>query len=505
MKRVALVVALTMLLLSAAWAAGGSEGQAQDGGPVGLRWLTGVWANQVDPNGYLNEAALEAVNVDLELEVMPAAQLTQRTQVLFAGGDYPEIITIGPGPLLSQNAANGTLVNMDPYWEDYPALVEGYPRDNAALSPMMVDGSIYMVPVMLADSRFNFAIRQDWLDAVGMDAPTTVEELYEVGRAFREGDPDGDGERNTFAWGMDRNGGTIVDIVNPGFGIPGNFLGYYLTAGGDVAPNFLHPNAADAIAFLKRSYEEGLLFPDSVTQIYAEQEKDFLSGQTGVMLGNNSKAAFFEDTLQEAFADGQVTYVDPLVSADGKQQWQFYSPVWRGAAVTAAANTETKVRAAMELFNWMVGEGDEIVRFGPEGVYWTERGSHGMPILEGDGYDRWYRTGEGYHELHLIISPYKTESFISPQLWADEEQVETQIAAFEQYRPYAVFDPTIGITTPLKTEYEATLREIILADIFDIIVGGEPLSSLDALESDWAARGGPEMIEEINAAYQARQ
>ena len=41
-------------------------------------------------------------------------------------------------------------------------------------------------------------IRQDWLDNLGLEIPTTFDELLEVIRAFTEDDPDGNGENDTY-------------------------------------------------------------------------------------------------------------------------------------------------------------------------------------------------------------------------------------------------------------------------------------------------------------------
>ena len=43
-------------------------------------------------------------------------------------------------------------------------------------------------------------IRTDWLDNLGLKAPTTMDELLEVARAFRYDDPDGNGQDDT--WGI---------------------------------------------------------------------------------------------------------------------------------------------------------------------------------------------------------------------------------------------------------------------------------------------------------------
>ena len=46
-------------------------------------------------------------------------------------------------------------------------------------------------------------IRQDWLDNLKLEVPTTIDELEEVMRAFTEDDPDGNGQDDTYGLGGD--------------------------------------------------------------------------------------------------------------------------------------------------------------------------------------------------------------------------------------------------------------------------------------------------------------
>ena len=42
----------------------------------------------------------------------------------------------------------------------------------------------YGFPYYLTEMRDSLAIRQDWLDKLGLKTPTTVDEFYEVAKAF---------------------------------------------------------------------------------------------------------------------------------------------------------------------------------------------------------------------------------------------------------------------------------------------------------------------------------
>lgn len=61
----------------------------------------------------------------------------------------------------------------------------------------LADGNIYALPMIndcyLCSLPVKMWIYQPWLDALGMEAPQTTEKLYLVLKAFKEGDPNGNG------------------------------------------------------------------------------------------------------------------------------------------------------------------------------------------------------------------------------------------------------------------------------------------------------------------------
>jgi putative aldouronate transport system substrate-binding protein len=499
MKKTLIVLFSIMILVGALSANGAKEAEASTG-PVNLTWLTGVWTNEVDSKGYLKAAALELLNVDLTLNVMPAAQLGQKAQVMITGGDYPEILTLhyGPNSTYKQWADQGVFVGLDKYWNDYPGLVEGFPEEET-LKTCRVNGELYMIPILMSSARFNFSLRQDWLDNLGMEVPTTIDEYYQVAKAFREGDPDGDGKKNTYAFGMDKLGGSGPEFILPAFGIEGTFREYYLDDSGKIVPNILHPNAKEALAFLQKCFQEELLYPDSIAQIYGQSRSDFKGGKTGSFLELNESSAEIDSIIQVTDPNAKVVRAEPLHDSEGNQTWFLYSPVWRGNVITQKADSEEKIRGALSLMDWMVGDGSEMRMFGPEGAYWTNRTSSGNPILEGEKLEQF--NADGYKSYNVMIRPNKTEAFILAENWGNPSEFNMIKDAFKMYEAYGVYSPATGITTPTMIEMGATLEQIILAGTFDIIAGGKPVSYLDSVIKEWSSKGGTKMLQEMNAEY----
>src|SRR5690625_6385072 len=88
----------------------------------------------------------------------------------------------------------------DQFWEVGPYLDEfenlGKLKDTI-VENTKVDGKVYSLYQGRPLSRQGIIYRKDWADNLGIEAPTTIEEFYEMNRAFTEDDPDGNGEDDT--------------------------------------------------------------------------------------------------------------------------------------------------------------------------------------------------------------------------------------------------------------------------------------------------------------------
>ena len=61
-----------------------------------------------------------------------------------------------------------------------------------------IDGQIWAIPGGYQECMFTRTMRKDWLDNLGLEVPTNLDELYEVCRAFTFDDPDGNGVDDTY-------------------------------------------------------------------------------------------------------------------------------------------------------------------------------------------------------------------------------------------------------------------------------------------------------------------
>lgn len=156
----------------------------------------------------------EAMGVTIEWNCVSGDTLTEKKNLLLnAGNDLPDALMAAglTDSELMTYGGNGLLIALEDYIneENMPNLmkiIEKRPELLAACT--MPDGHIYGLPT-ISEMGFNYsdgktyqigaipqftAINTDWLKAVNMEMPTTVDELHDVLVAFKENDVNGNGD-----------------------------------------------------------------------------------------------------------------------------------------------------------------------------------------------------------------------------------------------------------------------------------------------------------------------
>ncbi|MDI9464478.1 MAG: extracellular solute-binding protein [Bacillota bacterium] len=128
-------------------------------------------------------ARFEAANPGVKIESVPIINDEYKTKLMIAmgAGDEPDIfLSWGGGPLLEY-------VRAGKVWDMTEALNETGLIDNfmdVSLGPVKFDGGIYGVPLNNVVGAAIF-YRTDIFERLGLEIPTTMEELYEVAEVLK--------------------------------------------------------------------------------------------------------------------------------------------------------------------------------------------------------------------------------------------------------------------------------------------------------------------------------
>ncbi len=198
--------------------------------------------------------------------------------LMVASNDLPDLIvrsnwkSFGGSPTIW--AEDGIIYDLTDLIPEYMPNYWSYLSEQEyAIRDLSVDGKMYYISEIQHGMPFSGPIyRADWLEKLGLDYPETLDELYEVLVAFRDRDPNGNGQKDE--WAMSglalQNGNFSPAYVIHAYGICLDFM----QINGVVTYGALQPEFADAMAYMHKLYAEGLLDPD-----YATQDRNALDGK----------------------------------------------------------------------------------------------------------------------------------------------------------------------------------------------------------------------------------
>ena len=140
---------------------------------------------------YIKKGMLEDHNVEVEFVSVPRWTEVEQINNLLAGGTAPDLCVTYDLPTITTYSQMGGVIDLSSYVFDYkdelPNLWNWLTETNITWDQDPVSGTLFDLETKLANqNRVNTFIRQDWLDALELEVPTTKEEFYNVLCAFRD-------------------------------------------------------------------------------------------------------------------------------------------------------------------------------------------------------------------------------------------------------------------------------------------------------------------------------
>jgi putative aldouronate transport system substrate-binding protein len=331
----------------------------------------------------LTDLLEERTGVSIEFTLIPQQDYRDRMNLMFAAGaELPDMLNLANTDVNGQLlwGQQGGLIPLNALIEEhgyyFKQVAEQVPSINQLATA--ADGNLYSFPFVSdcphCDPSHRFWINKVWLDNLGLDMPTTTEEFREVLVAFRDQDPNGNGEADEIPLMGARTGWQMG---------PATFLLNSFTNWDPIAkvhveddqlvPTLVSEGYRDGLRYMNQLVEEGLLDPVSFTQNQG-QLRTLLQTEPTVIGVFPAGGAFFES--YDAVS-GDFVHLDPLEGPDGVR-WAAYNP-WTGIGQGAGAIT-TEAQYPEVAVRWLDQFFDPDLsiraRFGVEGEHWrrTEPG-----------------------------------------------------------------------------------------------------------------------------------
>lgn len=232
---------------------------------------------QIDYNDMEFFKAMEAAtNVHIEFECFPKASYNDQKNIMMTTNDYPDgffgYATMGMADINSYGPM-GIFIPVDDlieqYCPNYKSVIERFPVMDG-MTTSLEDGKKYSFGTVneapARDYPGNLYINQTWLDNLKLQMPTTLEEYYNVLKAFKEQDANGNGDPNdeipyTFLPINHINGyGGFFGAYGraEAFNAPGAALNHFVVEDGKVVYEPLTEEWKTAIKELSKFVKDGL-------------------------------------------------------------------------------------------------------------------------------------------------------------------------------------------------------------------------------------------------------
>ncbi|MCU6712818.1 extracellular solute-binding protein [Paenibacillus sp. J5C_2022] len=480
--------------------------------PVDISYLSFAYNIFPDPGGNGVDMIREKFNANIDSQFVQASDFNNKLSVLMASGDMPDTVFItGSSNNYVKWARQGAFLPLNDYIDDYETfrLVPDVVWDQIA-----VDGNIYSIPGYAPTYTFSGIIRQDWLDQLQLDMPTNYEELKQVAIAFAKNDPDNNGEDDTYGIALGMN-------IRPDYAM-GAFWStawYHKDEEGQYIPGIISPGRKEVIQTLAEAYAEGGVTKDFAVLNSSQTAKEFFSGKAGIYIGvphgmNESEFVAFKQTHPQA----EVAPIPFFVAPDGSQGG-YKAPGYVGLTTLSGKlkDNPEKVKKILEIvdygrtfipieertadnerFDWL---------FGGEGIgYDMEDGKAVLKSGEESNTPIQYMLAR--HEYWKPWAPNNEANQFAKTLYTDPDmrKLATAIEEMElQYNKTPYDNPVLGIFSETAATKGGEIDKFIIGEQIKMIAGQRPLSDWDDIVEEWKARGGTQIIQEMNDGIQARQ
>lgn len=271
-------------------------------------------------------------NIRIEWKLIPESSWTEEKNTAIMSDNLPDAF-YGIGCLTSEEiekyAADGTIIKLDSLIAEYAPNIQQILETNKLYNEATrnVDGHIYAL-AQLEDLGFDShsvaIIKKKWLDELGLDMPSTIDEFYYVLKAFKEQDPNRNGIQDEIPFSFLYMDGPLNREVKRehfwifgAFGINDNPIHIHVQDDGEVIFTADKEQWKEAVKYLHNLYVEGLIDPEVFTQDRRLlTHKVRYNKNIGVYTDYRKKWSFIPP---EEWDDYEV--LPPLIGPYGHQSW----------------------------------------------------------------------------------------------------------------------------------------------------------------------------------------
>lgn len=403
-------------------------------------------------------------NVSLEGVISQSnANEEEAFSMMLASGKLADIIGYKNPADLEKLGRDGGLIPLNDLIKEYaPDLQKVLDNDAKFRSfATSLDGNIYFIPKNLTLKSAEFWwIRQDWLDKLNLQVPTTIDELYEVLTAFRNNDPNGNGEKDEIPL-FDRAAPKMPDEYLYMFDTSTEF---YPHDGKMVFEPLMKDNFVLGVKTLAKWYKEGLIDPEIFTRGAKSRDTLYAANQAGFTHDWPSTGDY-----NVKLADSVPGFNNVAIAPMKNQNGQIIERTTRYPVAGWGISSQCQDPVTLiKFFNFFFTEkGSDMMNFGIEGVTYTKEadGTKAFTPLVMENPDftplNYLRSQGIQYRIGMVQNPAYEAAFAQPAAKEAAAYYEAHPEWFpENLPPY--FDGALNLkyTSEDETEYQNIMSNV---------------------------------------------
>lgn len=438
--------------------------------------------------------------------------------ITLSSGNIPDVVKVDATQLRLLTHAGG-IQDITEVYEKYASDLTKQILTQEGMGPFdaaTINGKLMALPQ--SESSIEKAnviwIRTDWLSAVGLPPPSTMQDLLEISKAFAEKDPNRNGVDDTYGLAITNH------LWDQMAGVRGFFAGFgaypeiwIKDEEGKLVYGGIQPEVKEALAELQRMYRAGELDKEFALKNSEQVKQDLIDGKIGMMYGEQWGVFHVDQTkLDNPGSDWKAF---PIVSNTGeppKVPLKYNIPSF--FAVRAGYDYPEAIIKMFNLFlekNW--GETAEYEKYYNDfGSVWQFSPVTPTPARKNlDAYrelaefektrDKSKLSIEA-NAIKKYIDAYRNGGLLVGWGWERVYGPSGAFAIIDQYEKnnQLLYDQFTGAPTETMIDRIKFLNDM-QNDAYINIILGESVEAFDRFVEQWRLLGGDRITQEVNEWY----
>ena len=464
--------------------------------------------NMPDYNSITSFKALEeATGTHINWTIPPGSGFEEKFNLMIAGGTLTDIVIADwQSKGVETYIEDGVLFDMSPYAFEYMPNFTKFSKENPDFARTYIydGGKIYFTTYIRKDQSLNVftgpVMRTDWLKKLNLKTPETADELYNVLKAFKTQDPNGNGKADEIPMSVCGSG---ADLGTTALFAMWNTKNDFYVKDGKVKYGILEPEFEDAITYVNKLYSEGLLDPDYILQTRATLVGKINDSRVGFAYEYQpSQIMTLQETKDPSFRFEGIPHFKSEIDGKNRTMDNAYtdSIVNRNGAITTACEDPF---GAMKWLDFIYSEeGHKIMNFGIEGdtynmvdgkVVFTdkvEKNTDGLTRSE-----TWGKHFATYNSYFPAIQDWDCYGQYLNKFGAQAIETWSKDVVTDMNLPKLTFSE--ADTETIRNVYTA-IQTYVAENVDKMIIGQVKTSKIPDIQKEIKARG----IDDIIAIYQ---